>query len=132
MNGTQAGPAKVFKDRRYQRFPIKVPVYIAFRGGTFRKIIPLESRDVSGGGVCFETSQRLPLHAQSRLVVSKLGDLTEPALIRGRVVHCEQDPATGRYTVGLEFVRFENVTREELQARVDAWAREGAGDRTPS
>ena len=120
---------KELKDRRYERFRVKVPVYVAVEGGTLRKVIPLESRDVSVGGVSFETSHEVPLSAKSKVVVS-LGDPSGPALIHGRVAYLKQDPVGGRYTVGLEFVGFENVTREELLARIDAWAQDEASGST--
>jgi c-di-GMP-binding flagellar brake protein YcgR len=108
------GPVNEFNRRQYERFRIKVPVYIAEEGGTFRKIVSLESRDVSVGGLCFETSRPIRLHAKSKVVVSKLGDLAEPVLIHARVAYLEQDPVTGRQTVGLEFLEFANVTPEDL------------------
>jgi c-di-GMP-binding flagellar brake protein YcgR len=124
MSEPQDTPRHLKDDRRYARFRLKVPVYIALEGGTFRKTIPLESRDLSGGGLSFETSRKVPLHAKSKVVVSQLGDLGEPALIHGRVAHTQMNPDTGRYTVGLEFIEFVNVTREDLLARIEAWARE--------
>jgi c-di-GMP-binding flagellar brake protein YcgR len=113
--------------RKHERFRIKVPVYIAEEDGTFLKMISLESRDVSAGGLSFETSRPIQLHARSKVVVSKLGDLSQSVLIHARVAHIERDPVTGRHTVGLEFVEFANITREEVMARIDAWAREAAG-----
>lgn len=130
MNGGQ-GPPREQDGRRYERFRVKVPVFIAVDGGTFRKTIHLESRDVSAGGLCFETSRQIPLNAKSKVVVSKIGDVGDPALIQGRVAYCDQDPTTGRYRVGLEFLEFVNVTQEQLRVHIEAWAREGA-PRTPS
>ena len=124
MSGdTPIPPGRKLEDRNYERLPLKVPVYIAFQGGMFRKTIPLESRDISGGGLCFETSRKIPLHAKSKVVISKLGDVGAPALIHGRVAYSQQDPTTGRYKVGLEFLEFLNFTRDELLTRIDAWSR---------
>jgi c-di-GMP-binding flagellar brake protein YcgR len=109
-------------DRRYPRVDVKVPVYVSLDGGGFlQKTLKLESRDVSGGGLSFETRRKVPLEAESRVVVGKLGDLPPAALIRGRVAHRERDPATRRYTVGVEFTEFVNVTREELLAHIETW-----------
>ncbi len=108
--------------RRFPRFAVKVPVYISILDGTvFRKMLPLESKDISEGGMAFETSQMVPLDAESRVLVSKLGDLDPAARIHGRVVHREQNPVTGRYSVGMEFTEFVGVTREELLRHIDAW-----------
>lgn len=128
---TPIPPGKQLKDRRYERFRLKVPVYIDIDGGTFRKTLPLESRDVSGGGLSFETSRRIPLGAKWRVVVSKLGDVSAPAQIHGRVAYSNKDPVTGRYKVGLEFLEFVNITREDLLAHIEAWSRRSEEPPTP-
>ena len=120
----QETPVPKDDPRKYPRFRLNVPVYIALDGGTFRKTIPLESRDLSGGGLSFETSRKVPVHSKSKVVVSQLGDLGEPALIHGRVAHTQKNPQSGRYTIGIEFIEFVNVTREALVARIEAWARD--------
>lgn len=107
--------------RKYERFKLRVPLYISLEGQLFHKKIHLQSTDVSAGGMSFETSREIPLEAESRVVVSDLGDLSPPMFIRGRVVHLNQDPASGRYTVGIEFLEFVNTTREEVVARIEAW-----------
>ena len=108
--------------REHRRFQVRVPVYISTRGRVFRKTIHLESSDVSAGGLAFETSSRIPLAAQTRVVVAKLGDLAGSASIEACVAYRKRNPATGRYTVGLQFTRLVNVTPQELMARIEAWA----------
>ncbi len=108
-------------ERAYPRHRVAVPLYITMGGEYLQKTIPLESKDVSGGGICFETSKQIPLEAESSVIVAGLGDLGKAAFIHGRVVHRTQDPATERYTVGLQFTGFINTTREELLARIEAW-----------
>lgn len=99
-----------------------MPLYISVGGETLMKNVHLESRDVSAGGLSFETSRRIPLDADSRVVIARLGDLGQPALIHGRVAYRQRDPDSGRYTVGLEFTRFVNTSREELVVRIESWA----------
>jgi c-di-GMP-binding flagellar brake protein YcgR len=130
-NETPRPRDRSIEDRKFERVQIKVPVYIAIDGGTFRKTIHLESRDVSGGGLAFETSRKIPLNAKSKVVVSKIGEVAEPAMIHGRVAHRSKDPVTGRYTIGLEFIEFVNVTREQLLAHIDTWSRELSEQVTP-
>lgn len=108
-------------ERAYPRHRVRVPLYITMGGDFITKTIPLESKDVSGGGISFETTKQIPLEAESSVIVAKLGDLGKPAFIQGRVVHRKQDPATNRYTVGLQFTGFVNTTREDLLARIEAW-----------
>ena len=107
--------------RLYPRIRVKVPVYISLGGEMFRKSVQLESKDVSAGGLAFETSRRIPLDADSRVVISRLGDLTEPVVIHGRIAYRQKDTKTGRYTVGLEFTRFVNTTRDELLEHLQVW-----------
>lgn len=114
--------------RRYPRFNVRVPVYISgVDGSIFRKHILLESSDLSGGGLSFETHRKIPLEAESQVMVARLGDLSDGASIRGRVVHRQQNPVTGRYRVGLEFTEFLNVTREQLLTRIETWAANPSG-----
>ena len=108
-------------ERVYPRHSLKVPLYITMGEDFVHKTIFLESKDVSGGGLAFETRKQIPLDSESSVIVAKLGDLGKPAFIRGRVVHRRQDPETNRYTVGLQFTSFVNTTREDLLARIEAW-----------
>lgn len=108
-------------ERRHERIAVKVPLYITAAGKLVRKTVPLESRDISAGGVCFETGRRVPLDARSRVVISKLGDLPDPVLIHGRVAWRQKHPFNGRYMVGIEFTDFENITREELIQKIESW-----------
>lgn len=109
------------EQRRFPRHALQLPLYITVGRGVVRKTIALESRDVSAGGVSFETGQDVPLAAETRLVLSKLGDLPEGAFIRGRVARIARDPTSGRALVGVEFREFVLVTREELVARIARW-----------
>jgi c-di-GMP-binding flagellar brake protein YcgR len=111
----------VIDARRHPRYKVKVPLYISLGGETYRKNIRLESRDVSASGLSFETSRAIPVDAESRIMIARLGDLRQPALIHGRIAYRTKDPVSGRYTVGLEFTRFENTTREELLAHLESW-----------
>lgn len=107
--------------RKYRRYPVKLPLFVALGGDVYRKQIPLESKDISGGGLSFETSRKLPLESETRLIVARLGDLPVSAFIRGRVAHCQKDPGGSRYNVGLEFTDFVHVTQEEVVARIERW-----------
>jgi c-di-GMP-binding flagellar brake protein YcgR len=108
-------------ERRHARHPIRVPVYVSVQGDTYRKLIPIQSRDISAGGIGFETSRNLPLRSTSQLVLSRIGDLPRAAMIEGRVVHSNQNPITGRYSVGVEFTRFIQVSQDQLLESITAW-----------
>ena len=112
----------MFVERKYKRVSVRVPLFVSLDGDVLlKKMIRIESCDLSGGGLSFETSKKVPVEANSRVVVAKLGDLSEAAQIEGRVVYRRRDAATGRYAIGLEFIRFINVTREELVNRIEQW-----------
>jgi c-di-GMP-binding flagellar brake protein YcgR len=108
-------------ERAYPRHRVTVPLYIALGGEFLHKRIPLETKDVSGGGISFETTRAIPLESESSVIVAGLGNLGKAALIHGRVVHRTMNPATERYTVGLQFTGFVNTTRDELMAQIEAW-----------
>jgi c-di-GMP-binding flagellar brake protein YcgR len=120
------------EQRRFPRHSLRVPLYVTAGGGVLRKAIALESRDVSGGGVSFETSHKIPLAAEARLVLSRLGDLPDDAFIRGRVVRLTPDEATGRVVVGVEFCEFVSVTREQLLDRIERWKENPTPTPTPA
>lgn len=116
--------------REHPRVEVKVPLYIGVASGEiYQKMVPITSRNISSGGLLFETHRAVPLEAESRVMVSRLGDLPDGAQIEGRVVYCHQDPASGLYQVGIQFTAFISVTREQLVARIESWR--AASDMSP-
>ena len=115
------------EQRRHPRVPLRVPIFISVDGAVLKKMIRLDTTDVSGGGVAFETSREVPLDSESRVVVAQLGDVGEPDLIRGRVARIVKSEETGRFKVGVEFTGFEGLTREELVERIRQWEQGGTG-----
>jgi len=122
MGGTDSGP----ENRRDRRYAIRVPIYVALGKEIVHKRIPLESRDVSAGGLSFETSRLMPLAADTQIVLARLGDDGGAAAIRGHVVWTRALPDRRRHLVGVRFVEYEGVSREDLAARIEAVAREQA------
>jgi c-di-GMP-binding flagellar brake protein YcgR len=119
---SESSSAATTNKRQHRRFQVRVPVFISVDGEVYRKTVRLQSRDVSAGGLSFETGREVPVSAESRVIVARLGDLEDPALIEGRVARVQLDETTGRYVVGIEFTRFLNVTPEELVERLErAW-----------
>ena len=119
-------------DRQFERWQIKVPIYITADGTLFQKRVRLESQDISGGGLAFETSRRLSLHAESQVVLGQLGAIAKPAVIRARVAHLVRIPDSRRFRVGLEFTEFINTSREQILAEIERWKREEGGAPAPS
>lgn len=122
MGGTEPGP----DNRRDRRYAIRVPIYVALGREIVHKKIALESRDVSAGGLSFETSRQMPLAADTQIVLARLGDDGGAAAIRGHVVWTRALPGTRRHLVGVKFTEYEGVAREDLAARIEAVAREQA------
>lgn len=109
-------------ERRFARAPLKVPLFICVGGGRlYEKAVGIECRDISGGGLSFETGQEIPLDATSKIVVGCLGNLPSSAIIEGRVVYRRKQAGEERYTVGVEFLDFVNTSREELVERIRSW-----------
>ncbi len=109
--------------RRDHRFSLRVPIYIDVEKGVVRKIIHLRSRDISAGGLSFETARELQLEAEAQVIFSGVGDLPGRYVIRGRVVWKKLLPDTGRYLFGVQFTGFDGASREELLARMEEWAK---------
>jgi c-di-GMP-binding flagellar brake protein YcgR len=108
-------------ERKHSRFRVKVPLYISIAGDIYRKMVPIECRDLSLGGLSFETRQEIPLEADSKVVLSKVGNLPEGASIEGKVVHRSKNPTTGRYWVGVEFTKFHNLTQQDIEACIGSF-----------
>ena len=103
---------------------MRVPLFITVGGGRlYEKAVSIESRDISGGGLCFETRSKIPLSAQSKIIMGRLGNLPGSALIEGRIVYRRKQQDSDRYTVGVEFVEFVNTTREEVLQHIDLWCK---------
>jgi c-di-GMP-binding flagellar brake protein YcgR len=119
------------EQRRHLRYTIRVPLYVTVEGGVLRKRVALESRDVSAGGVCFETGHEVPLDAETRLVIAPFGDLGDTVVILGRVVRVQPDSATKRPRVGVEFTGFVNVTQESLVRHLERWQAAAIGRTDP-
>ncbi len=107
--------------RRFERVPIRVPLLIIVDGELYRKKVEIECRNISGGGLSFETSREIPVEADLRIVLSKLGDLPDAAHIEGRVAYLNESSEAERYVVGVEFQRFINISQEELVDRIHSW-----------
>ena len=95
--------------RRYPRHRVRIPLFVSLPDVTFRKLIPIHSRDISAGGIGFETGRQLPLDSRSSLILSGIGDLPAAALIEGVIAYSARDDVNGRYSVGIEFAKFVNV-----------------------
>lgn len=126
-------------ERRFHRLPLRVPLYVSVGGGRlFEKAVAIESRDISGGGLSFETRRKIPVDVRSKIVVGGLEGLPQAALIEGRVVYRRAKAARvgedvdARYTIGVEFVDFVNTTREEILERISAWQETAIERRRPN
>lgn len=108
--------------RKYPRYAVKVPLFVSLGESLMRKWVRIETQDVSQGGLCFETGKSLPLAAQARVMVSRLGgELLDSAQIRARVAHIEPLTSSERYRVGIKFEELIDVTSAQLEERIEAW-----------
>jgi c-di-GMP-binding flagellar brake protein YcgR len=109
--------------RRDPRFSLRVPIYIDAEEGVVVKTIHLGSRDISAGGISFDTASDLPLEAESQIIFTGVGEVSDTYIIRGRVVWKKPLSEPGRNMFGVQFTSFEGVSREELLARMEEWAK---------
>jgi hypothetical protein len=107
--------------RQHERFKVRVPLYIELPGGIFQKNVAIESRDISVGGLAFETTRKVPEGAQARIMVARLGGLPDMAQIEARVIRCQPAPDGKSTTVGVVFTKLVGVTAEELITRIEGW-----------
>lgn len=110
--------------RRHERISVRLPLYVALADEIMQKWVEIEAQNVSMGGLFFETRKEIPLQAESRIMVSRLGGLPESAQIEAKVVHCRKDSASGSYLVGVMFTGWVGVTPEQLRQRIEVWKAE--------
>ena len=109
--------------RRHTRHGVKVLVFVRDGDDVIQKWVEIQTRDVSLGGLCFETGRDVPVEADAFIMVGRLGgDIPDSAQIHARVAHSQLvDGATNRYRLGLEFEKMVDVTAEQLSRRIDEW-----------
>ncbi len=87
-----------------------------------KKVEISTTKNISGGGVCFETEIYIPPAATVEVQVNKPinGGLKAilPVRAKARVVWIRQ-AETGKYKLGLEFVNIEERHREEIIRNVE-------------
>ena len=110
-------------DRAHPRFKATVPLFVSYGHRVYQRQVALESRNVSLGGLAFETSHKIPMDATTRVLVSQFGDLPEDARIEGRIAYRAKNEATGKYAIGIAFTKFVNVEREQLLRHMEQWSK---------
>lgn len=115
--------------RTQRRYLAMVPLLLSVNGSLYQKPVRLRSRDISEGGLSFETRSEIPLEASGQVHVSTLGDLPSDARIEAHVVYRKPGETPRRYVVGLEFDRFIGVTKEQLVERLEPWERQSTEKR---
>jgi hypothetical protein len=104
--------------RQHPRRPARFPLYVALEGEIYQKMVAVAARDVSNGGLAFETRTSLPEGARSTVMLGKLDGMPSTAHIEARVVHCRPLAEGDGYTVGVNFDRFVDIIPEQLMAYV--------------
>lgn len=104
--------------RQHPRRPGRFPLFVALEGELYHKMVTVEARDISAGGLAFQTQTLLPNDAKTTVMLGSLEGLPASAHIEARVVHSNPLPGSEYFSVGVRFVRFVDITAEELIARV--------------
>lgn len=108
--------------RAHERFCATVPLFVSYGRRVYQKRVELKTTNVSEGGLAFETSQKIPIEAETRVLVSGLGDLPPDARIEGKIAYRIKNESTGKYAVGIVFTRFVNVERDALLRGIERWS----------
>lgn len=98
--------------RAHPRYAMELDAEIRFEGTT----IPARSRDVSRGGLCFDTATPIPPGKDVSLNMALVFDeetFSEPLQVRARVVWCT--PLGPRFQVGASFVGLTAEARTYLE-----------------
>jgi c-di-GMP-binding flagellar brake protein YcgR len=116
--------------RKHPRYPVNVPLFVSIANSVVRKWVQIETRDVSQGGLCFETGAELPLRSRARIMVGRLGGgLPDSAQIKARIAYRQRVDDSGRYRVGIEFEQLVDVTQKQLERWLEDWREQaGSGD----
>jgi c-di-GMP-binding flagellar brake protein YcgR len=112
MSGTGA------ERRQHPRKPARFPLYVALGGELYHKTVSVQARDLSNGGLAFETSTALPDGARATVMLGRLDGLPRTAHIEARIVHCQPLPDGESFKVGVKFEDLVDITAEQLLAHV--------------
>jgi len=109
--------------RRHTRHAVKVLVFVRDGDDVIQKWVEIQTRDISLGGLCFETGRDIPVEADAFIMVGRLGgDIPDSAQIHAKVAHSQLlDGGANRYRLGLQFGKLVDVTAEQLSRRLDEW-----------
>jgi hypothetical protein len=100
--------------RQHPRQPARFPFYVALAGELYHKTVSVEARDLSNGGLAFETRTALPQGARGTVMLGRLEGLPRTAHIEARIVYCQPQPDGESFKVGAKFEEFVDVTVEKL------------------
>ena len=75
MSGTGA------ERRQHPRKPTRFPLYVALAGELYHKTVEVQARDLSNGGLAFDTRTTLPHGARATVMLGRLAGLPRTAHI---------------------------------------------------
>ena len=75
-------------------------------------------RDISAGGVCLRTEEKIPKGSILQLHIS-FPKLSSPVFCLAKAVWVKKIGKTNRFEIGLEFSKIEDLLRKEIIQRID-------------
>jgi hypothetical protein len=101
--------------RRAQRYKLQLPIHI-FRVGNEKVYRDEKTRDVSSGGVCFLSSEKIGIGDRVDYMITLSGS-NPPVRIRclGKVLRSQKGAETGKYEVAVTMERYSFVKAEEFR-----------------
>ena len=117
---------KPFERRRYQRYPVEIPVDIVLEDGT---VLPVQTTDISRLGLQFRCDGRIagaiePRGIQARpletIRVKAITDFPDMGKYKSRLyarcrIAVARRLSENDYLIGLEFINFENGSERLLE-----------------
>ena len=114
MGGTLYSHENAKNERRkYTRIATNLYITYSIAGAETRDAGIFISKNVSGGGILFESFKEIPVGTLFDLVIH-LPTLPFPLSAKGKVVRIEKTRPYGRYDVGISLIEILDEDRKEL------------------
>ena len=110
--------------RKFIRFPAYHLIKYKILAGSEITSLPILSfiRDISGGGSCLQTKEKIPLFSIVQLYIN-FPPLPEAIICTAKVIWLKKLKQSNKYESGLEFIEINAFQRQEIIRRVGAFTK---------
>lgn len=112
---------KLIERRTTVRLPIQVKFQYNIIGASEgpAEVIKAQTKNISSSGLLFESKEQIPIDTQLDIVLNMPGSPPESFEIEGRVVRVEKLLPSGKFGIGVNFVKISEDHKEEIKRRVE-------------